>query len=60
MRDVTKPQLFLDDTWIEDQSRITRLWHKPEILPEPIFRPEMPWEGTEVIMYGTGFWLGDR
>ena len=60
MRDVTKPQLFLDDTWIEDQSRITRLWHKPEILPEPIFRPEMPWEGTEVIMYGTVFWLGDR
>ncbi|MBM3935016.1 MAG: hypothetical protein FJ319_12080 [SAR202 cluster bacterium] len=51
--DLTKNQLFLDDLWIEDTLRITRQWHKPEVFPEPVLRPEMPWEGTEVLMNGT-------
>ena len=44
--DLTKSQLFLDDTWIEDQAMLTRVWHAAEIYPEPVLRPETPWEGT--------------
>ncbi len=58
-RDLTKSQLFLDDTWIEDQQRLTRLWHKADIFPEPVLRPEMPWEGIKLLMYGTVFRFGD-
>ena len=58
--DLTKSQLFLDDTWIEDQQRLTRLWHKADTFPEPVLRPEMPWEETVVRLYGTVFKLEDR
>ncbi len=51
--------MFLDDTWIEDHQRLTRLWHKADIFPEPVLRPEMPWEGTNVTMYGTVFRMGE-
>ncbi len=58
--DLAKSQLFLDDTWIEDQQRLTRLWHKADIFPEPVLRPEKPWEDTVVRLYGTVFKLDDR
>ena len=57
--DLTKSQLFLDDTWIEDTQRLTRLWHKARMFPEPVLRPEKPWEGRQVIMFGTVFKLGE-
>ena len=51
--DLTKSQLFLDDTWIEEQSMLTRIWHKPHLYPEPVMRAEKPWEGTNLAFYGT-------
>ena len=59
-RDLTKSQLFLDDTWVDDQSMLTRLWHKPYIFPEPVMRPEMPWEGTALALYGTVLKIGEN
>ncbi len=59
-RDLTKSQLFLDDTWVEDAQRMVRLWHKADIFPEPVLRPEKPWEGAEVLLYGTVFRLGNK
>ncbi len=58
-RDLTKSQMFFDDGWIDDQSMLTRLWHKPYILPEPVMRPEMPWEGLALALYGTVLKVGD-
>ena len=58
-RDLTKSQLFLDDTWIDEQSMLTRIWHKPHLYPEPVLRPEMPWEGTNLAFYGTVLKIGD-
>ena len=57
--DLTKSQLFLDDTWIGDQRMLTRLWHKGDIYPEPVLEPQMPWEGQTLVMYGTVMRLGD-
>ena len=46
--DLTKSQLFLDDLWIDEQHKLTRLWHPADIYPEPVLRAEKPWEGTSV------------
>ena len=46
--DLTKSQLFLDDLWIDDQHKLTRLWHAADIYPEPVLRAEKPWEGMSV------------
>ena len=56
---LTKSQLFLDDKWIEDAQRLTRLWHKTDIHPEPLVRPDKPWEVPGLVFYGTVFKLGD-
>ena len=52
--DLTRSQLFLDDFWIEDHQRLTRQWHQADIFPEPVLRPEEPWERPVVgtIEYG--------
>ena len=55
--DLTKSQLFLDDTWVADQRRLQRRWYPAEVYPEPLLRPDMPWEGTDLIFYGTVFRL---
>ncbi len=57
-RDLTKSQLFLDDTWIDEQSMLSRIWHQPILYPEPVLRPEMPWEGTNLAFYGTVLKIG--
>lgn len=57
--DLSRSQLFLDDIWIEDAQRLTRVWHKALIYPEPVLWPEMPWEGHQVIMFGSVFKLGE-
>ena len=46
--DLTKSQLFLDDLWIDEQHKLTRLWHPADIYPEPVLVAEKPWEGTFV------------
>lgn len=56
-RHLTQPQLFLDDAWIEDAARLQRVWTPAEIFPEPVLRPEAPWEGRQLVMYGSVFRL---
>jgi len=56
-KDIRDSQLFLDDTWVEDATRLKRVWKGAEILPEPVLRPEAPWEGAEIVMYGSVFRL---
>lgn len=51
--DLTQSQLFLDDVMIEDCARVTRVWHQPEKLPEPVLKAEHPWEFTCPIIYGS-------
>ena len=46
--DLAKSQLFLDDLWIDEQHKLTRLWHPADIYPEPVLVAEKPWEGTSV------------
>ena len=55
--DLTKSQLFLDETWIESQQRLTRQWYKADIFPEPLVRPDKPWEAPGLVLYGTIFRL---
>lgn len=50
-------QLFLDDTWIEESARLERVWSAAEIMPEPVLRPEAPWEGAQITMFGSIFQL---
>ena len=54
-KDLRKSQLFLDDTWIEESYRLERVWESAEVYPEPVLRPEMPWEGHQVVMFGSVF-----
>ena len=51
--DLTRSQLFLDDRWVADQQRLQRRWYPAEVYPEPLLRPEAPWEGMVLILYGT-------
>jgi len=46
-------QMFLDDTLIADQARLQRRPHQARKHPEPILRPDRPWEGRVPVMYGT-------
>ena len=57
--DLTQNQLFLDDRWIEDTQRLSRLWHRAEVYPEPVVRPDKPWEGANLLMSGTVFKVGE-
>ena len=57
--DLTQSQLFLDDTWIAAQRRLQRCWYPAEVHPEPVLRPEEPWEGTVLVLYGTVLQVGD-
>ena len=58
--DLRKSQLFLDDAWVEESSRLQRAWCSAEIVPEPVLKPEAPWEGIQVVMYGSVFRLRDE
>ena len=51
--DVTKIQLFFDDELIESAYRLQRRIHPPSMLPEPLLRPEKPWEYNAVCLFGT-------
>jgi hypothetical protein len=55
--DLRKSQLFLADTWVEESSRLQRTWCSAEILPEPVLKPEAPWEGIQIVMFGSVFRL---
>jgi hypothetical protein len=47
------PQFFFDDTLIEDAARIVRRWLPASIYPDPILRPDKPWEGRSLTLYGS-------
>jgi len=59
-KDLRKSQFFLDDTWIEETYRLERAWTRAEIVPEPVLRPEAPWEGMQLMMFGSVFRLKDE
>ena len=59
-KDVHKSQLFLDDTWIEETYRLERAWESAEIYPDPVLKPEAPWEGHQLTMFGSVFRHGDE
>jgi len=47
-------QLFIDDEVIESHTRVHRAIHQPQRFgPDPILRPERPWEGNCICLYGT-------
>ena len=58
--DLRRSQLFLDDTWIEESSRLQRVWSTAEIVPEPVLRPEASWEGIQITLFGSVFRLGSQ
>ena len=57
--ELTNSQLFLDDRWVDDVQRLTRIWHKADIYPEPLVRADKPWETRGLVFYGTVLRLGD-
>lgn len=49
--------LFLDDHVIKEVHNLRRVVHRPrKISPEPIIRPENPWENLVVQTRNTPFW----
>ncbi len=59
-KDLTQSQLFLDDTWIAESLRLERVWEDAEVFPEPVLIPDRPWEGWQVVMFGSVFRLQDQ
>jgi hypothetical protein len=51
--DLTQAQLFLDDSWIEEARFVSRQWHQPRKFPDPVLKPEHPWERWCPSIYGT-------
>lgn len=58
--DLRQSQLFLDDTWIEETSRLERVWMTAEIVPEPVLKPEAAWEGIQIVMFGSVFRMANE
>ncbi|MET0135406.1 MAG: hypothetical protein ABW215_17650, partial [Kibdelosporangium sp.] len=54
----TARELFLDDYRIESAKDVGRVVHPARKLPDPIIRPEFPWENSAYI-YGSVFKIGD-
>lgn len=51
--DLRNPQMFLDDRWIEDANHVQRVWQEATWYPEPVLRPTEPWEGHQIVLFGT-------
>ena len=49
------PQFFFDDTLIGHQHHIARRWMQAKICPNPILKPDKPWEGRILSFYGSVF-----
>lgn len=47
------PQFLFDDTLIANTQRLTRRWLPASICPDPIIRPDRPWEGRSLTLYGS-------
>lgn len=53
MTDIRNSQLFLDDRWIAYAHRIQRVWHEASYYPEPVIKPDRPWEGHQLVLFGS-------
>jgi len=42
-----------DDAMIATEQRLTRRWLPATVAPEPVIRPDRPWEGRCLCLYGT-------
>jgi len=47
------PQFFFDDALIAHQQRLTRRWLPATVYPKPVLEADRPWEGRQVVLYGT-------
>jgi hypothetical protein len=47
------PQFIFDDALIAHQQRVTRRWMQAKVYPDPLLRPDKPWEGRCLKLYGT-------
>lgn len=47
------PQFFFDDSLIAHQERLVRRWLPATVFPRPVLEPDQPWEGRNVVLYGT-------
>ncbi len=46
-------RLFLDNRWIADSTRVTRVWHTPRKVREPILLPDPVSEENAIVGYGS-------
>ena len=37
-------ELLIDDHWVDRKAGVRRALSQPEKMPEPVLKPEMPWE----------------
>jgi hypothetical protein len=54
-RDLTQPQLFLDNEWVTFSHNAHRVWHPARKYPEAVLRADRPWEygPLQPCAYGT-------
>ena len=45
--------LFLDDHEVASVTNLTRVSGRPRRRPEPVVRPDRPWEGHQINAWGT-------
>jgi len=50
--DATQAQLFVDDGIIESHALLHRTIHRPKKFG-PVIRPDRPWEGSCIVLYGS-------
>jgi len=49
----SEPQLLIDDTIISATRGVVRTLHPARKLEQPVLRPDRPWEGRRVYIYGS-------
>lgn len=50
--DAKQAQIFVDNHIIHDYQRVHRTIHRPKIFG-PVLKPERPWEGNCIVLYGS-------
>lgn len=50
---LNQPQYLFDDAWFADTRRLVRRWLPASVYPEPVLRPDRPWEGRSLTLYGS-------
>jgi len=54
---VKQPYLFLDDSYLSEKKGVSRFIGSPvKAQTNPVVRPEHPWEGVCVILWGSVLW----